>query len=73
MTPAVMAQLWNKSLDAVEARKESASDAWGRRLRLHRLPSDLLSFTEPRAVVINGTRLPEDTQNWAQWVAKEKP
>jgi hypothetical protein len=73
MTPAVMSQLWNKSLDAVEARKESASDAWGRRLRLHRLPSDLLSFTEPRAVVINGTRLPEDTQNWAQWVAKEKP
>ena len=28
---------------------------------------------EPRAVVINGTRLPEDTQNWSQWVAKEKP
>ena len=37
MTPLVMARLWNKSLDAVEGRKESARDAWGRRLRLHRL------------------------------------
>ncbi len=73
MTPPVMARLWNKSLDAVEGRKESARDAWGRRLRLHRLPADLLALTEPRSVVINGTRLPEDTQNWPQWVAKEKP
>ncbi len=73
MTPPVMARLWNQSLDAVEGRKDSARDAWGRRLRLHRLPTDLLSMTEPRAVVVNGTRLPEDTQNWSQWVAKEKP
>ena len=73
MTPPVMARLWNQSLDAVESRKDSARDAWGRRLRLHRLPADLLALTEPRSVVINGTRLPEDTQNWSQWVAKEKP
>ncbi len=73
MTPPVMAKLWNQSLDAVEARHETARDAWGRRLRLHRLPADLLSLTEPRAVVVNGTRLPEDTQNWSQWVAKEMP
>lgn len=73
MSPATMARLWNNSLDAVEGRKESARDAWGRRLRLHRLPMDLLALTEPRQVVVNGTRLPEDTQNWSQWVAKEKP
>jgi hypothetical protein len=73
MSPLTMARLWNKSLDAVEGRKESARDAWGRRLRLHRLPADLLALTEPRQVVVNGTRLPEDTQNWSQWVAKEKP
>lgn len=73
MTPPVMARLWNQSLDAVESRKDSARDAWGRKLRLHRLPADLLALTEPRSVVINGTRLPEDTQNWSQWVAKEKP
>lgn len=73
LTPPVMARLWTQALDAVEAKKESARDAWGRRLRLHRLPSDLLALTDPRSVVVNGTRLPEDVQNWPQWVAKEKP
>jgi hypothetical protein len=73
MTPATMARLWGRALDAVEAKQESARDAWGRRLRLHRLPTDLLALTEPRAIVVNGTRLPEDMQNWSQWVAKEKP
>ena len=73
MSPKTMASLWDAALAAVERRKESTRDAWGRRLRLHRLPADLLALTEPRALVINGTRLPEDVQNWAQWVAKEKP
>ena len=73
LTPQVMARLWTQALDAVEAKKESARDAWGRRLRLHRLPADLLALTDPRSVVVNGTRLPEDVQNWPQWVAKEKP
>ncbi len=73
MSPRTMAGLWNKAIDAVERRKESARDAWGRKLRLHRLPADLLSLTEPRAVVVAGTRLPEDTENWSAWVAKEKP
>lgn len=73
MTPALMAKLWNQSLDVLEAKKSPVHDAWGRKLRLHRLPTDLLALTEPRAVVINGTRLPEDMQNWPQWVAKEKP
>lgn len=73
MTPRTMAKLWNASLDALKSKQEAVNDAWGRRLRLHRLPADLLALTEPRAVVIDGTRLPEDTQNWSQWVAKEKP
>ncbi|MEW5738442.1 MAG: MG2 domain-containing protein [Myxococcota bacterium] len=73
LTPQVMARLWSQALGAVEAKKESARDAFGRRLRLHRLPADLLALTDPRSVVVNGTRLPEDVQNWPQWVAKEKP
>lgn len=73
MTPRVMATLWGKAVDAVEARKESARDAWGRKLRLHRLPADLLALTEPRAVIVQGTRLPEDVENWSAWVAKEQP
>ena len=73
MSPKTMASLWKKAIASVEARKESASDAWGRQLRLFRLPADLLALTEPRQVVIDGKRLPEDTENWSSWVAKEKP
>ena len=73
MRPATMARLWAAALDAVEKRGEPVTDAYGRRLRLSMLPGDLLSLTDPRAVVVIGTRLPEDTENWSEWVAKEKP
>lgn len=73
LTPERMAKLWGEALDAVAAKKEPITDGWGRKLRLSRLPPDLLALTDPRQVAINGTRLPEDTRNWAQWVAKEKP
>jgi hypothetical protein len=73
MQPPAMARLWSQALDAVAARGESITDAYGRRLTLSRLPSDLLALTDPRAVIVVGTRLPEDVENWAQWVAKEKP
>jgi hypothetical protein len=73
LTPSVQARLWSRALDAVEARPASARDAWGRRLRLHRLPPDLLALTDPRSVAVTSTRLPEDMQSWPQWVAKEKP
>ncbi len=73
MRPATMARLWTQALDAVEKRGEPVTDAYGRRLRLSMLPADLLSLTDPHAVVVLGTRLPEDTENWADWVAKEKP
>lgn len=73
MRPATMARLWNEALDAVAARGERVDDAYGRRLRLARLPGDLLALTDPRLVVVHGTRLPEDVENWVQWVRKEQP
>lgn len=73
MTPRTMAQLWAKALESLEKKKQPAHDAWGRKLKLHRLPTDLLALTDPRAVIVNGTRLPEDVENWSAWVAKEKP
>ncbi len=73
MRPPAMAKLWNAALEACNARGEPITDAYGRRLTLSRLPADLLSLTDPRAVIVMGTRLPEDVENWAQWVAKEKP
>ncbi|WP_428268400.1 MG2 domain-containing protein [Haliangium sp.] len=73
MQPATMAGLWSDALEAVAARGEPVEDAYGRRLRLHRLPPDLLELTSPRALVINGTRLPEDMENWPDWVRRNRP
>ena len=73
MVPATLARLWTAALDACEKRGEPIDDAYGRRLRLSLLPQDLLDLTDPRNVIVVGTRLPEDIENWTAWVAKEKP
>jgi hypothetical protein len=73
MVPATMAKLWQAAIAASAARGEPVTDAYGRTLRLSRLPSDLLSLTDPRAVVVVATRLPEDVENWPAWVARERP
>jgi hypothetical protein len=64
MRPATMARLWKEALAACEKRKEPVTDAYGRRL---------LALTDPRVVVVNGTRLPEDVESWPAWVARERP
>ncbi|MFY0526047.1 MG2 domain-containing protein [Archangium gephyra] len=73
LSPEGMAALWEKALEACEKRGEAVTDAFGRRLKLSRLPPELLTLTDPRAVVVNGTRLPEDVENWGAWVAREAP
>lgn len=73
LSPAGMAQLWEQALAACEKRGESVTDAYGRRLKLSRLPPDLLALTDPRVVVVGGTRLSEDVENWGAWVAREAP
>ena len=73
MSPQKMAALWATALDAARDRGEDVSDAYGRPLRLSVLPADLLALTDPRAVIIDGTRNPEDVENWADYVAREEP
>ncbi len=73
MSPKIMAGLWGDALDACRARGEDVTDAYGRPLRLHRLPGDLLAMTDPHEVVLDGGRLPEDVENWTAWVHKEQP
>lgn len=73
MRPPKMAELWKQALAACKARGDKVTDAYGRTLRLSLLPQDLLSLTDPRAVIVVGTRLPEDVENWPAWVAREKP
>jgi len=73
LSPEGMAKLWEQALAACEKRGEPVTDAYGRRLKLSRLPPDLLALTDPRMVVVGGTRLSEDVENWGQWVAREAP
>jgi hypothetical protein len=73
MQPPVMAELWKRALEECKQRGEPTTDAYGRTLRLSLLPPDLLALVDPRSVIVVGTRLPEDIENWAQWVAEEKP
>lgn len=72
MTPDTMARLWKQALAACEQRGQRVDDAFGRRLRLRLLPAELLAQTDPH-VVVTGTRLPEDVENWATWVARKRP
>jgi hypothetical protein len=73
LSPAELAKLWGKAVTACEKRGEAVTDAYGRRLKLSRLPPELLAFTDPRAVVVDGTRLSEDVENWGDWVTREAP
>lgn len=66
LTPPRMAELWGEAVG-------EARDPWGRPLRLSVLPPDLLALVDPREMVDDAARLPEDIEDWATWVAKEAP
>jgi hypothetical protein len=68
MSPAKMLELWELAL-----KKKPATDAFGRSLHLSLLPPDLLALTDPRLMVADGTHLPEDVENWPNFVAQESP
>jgi len=66
MGPVDMARLWK------EARAEVAAvDGYGRALGLHVLPDDLLAQVDPRSMVADATRLPEDVEPWIPYVRSE--
>ena len=73
MTPERMADLWSAARARVAAGGGDPTDAFGRPLRLSALPPDLLALTDPRQVVVDGTRLPEDVERWDRFVAEEDP
>ncbi len=66
-----LAGIYEDVLDARERAELPCTDAWGRRLELWRLPDHLLQMTEPRALVLDATRLPEDVEQWTWWVRQE--
>lgn len=72
LQPATLVKLWQRALEACARRGEKIEDAFGRRLRLRVLPPELLALTDP-SVVVSGTRLPEDIESWADYVARRRP
>ncbi len=68
MTPERMVDLWDDMLKERAANDLPVEDAYGRRLELHRLPSDLLELADPRLLVADKRRLPEDVENWQAFV-----
>jgi hypothetical protein len=63
-----MVELWEKALAAHPAR-----DPFGRTLHLSVLPQNLLALCDPRVMVADAARLPEDVENWPAYVAEEAP
>lgn len=68
MTPKKMVELWEATLRAHPAR-----DPFGNPLHLSQVPRDLLPLTDPRVLVADAARVPEDVEDWAAYVAKEAP
>ena len=73
MDPPTMAALWERAIAEQAEHERPHTDAFGRPLTLDRLPDDLLRLTDPRWLVGDARRLPEDVQDWAGWVRTELP
>lgn len=68
MKPEVVVQLWEKALESCRKQGLTCQDTFGHDLLLTALPPELLNLTDPRFLVVEGTRLPEDMVNWDYWV-----
>lgn len=71
LTNEKMAEVYAGVLDRREEQGLAAEDPWGRRLELYLLPTELLELCEPRMLVQDATRVPEDIVNWPNWVQTE--
>lgn len=67
------AALWDRALEHQVEAGLPCTDAFGLPLTLDRLPDDLLRLTDPRWLVSDARRLPEDVQDWVGWVRTELP
>lgn len=71
MTNERMVEMWSGALAALRQEGAPAIDAFGRELTLDALPGELLAQVDPRQVVADATRLPEDVVAWDRYVAEE--
>jgi hypothetical protein len=68
LTPQKMVDLWERARDATKRKGGVVVDAFGRPIELRALPDELLAMTDPRVVVRDGTRRPEDIVDWVRFV-----
>ena len=66
-----LAEIHAEVLAERDDRGVTTVDAWDRPLELWRLPDTLLSLCEPRVLVLDATRVPEDVDPWIPWVREE--
>ncbi len=68
LTNELLAQIYGEVLDRRDSEGLPYTDPWERRLELYLLPESLLALCEPRVLVRDATRVPEDVVNWTHWV-----
>ena len=71
MTDEKMVDFWDNALATCRSNGKPAVDAFGRPLTLNLLPYDLLMQVDPRQVVSDATKLPEDITAWDRFVAEK--
>ena len=71
LEPEEMVQIWRSALADLRDEGDPAVDGYGRELDLAVLPPALLAMTDPRTLVADGARLPEDFVGWTQYVEQE--
>jgi hypothetical protein len=71
LLPQDMVAFWDEALAELDGEGTPAVDGFGRELALDVLPPDLLALTDPRTLVVDAARLPEDFVGWVQYVDQE--
>ncbi len=68
LTAARMMQVWADAQAAAQKKGVNTTDVFGRPLTLAVLPDELVAMADPRLLVRDGTRLPEDIEAWVPFV-----
>jgi len=68
LTAKMTLALWDKALAAAASKGVTTTDVYGRPLSLQLLPDELVAMSDPRLLVGDGTRLPEDVEAWIPFV-----
>lgn len=72
LTYPVMFELWQAGLDALEAAGTPAVDGFDRPIRLEHLPPLWAEQANPRSLVSDATRIPEDTTSWELFLWEQR-